>query len=154
MKALAILLLALAVGSGVHGQAADSIVLGSVPLQLGMGQDEVLASLGFVYSLEFSGFAWYVTEREYGDVGNVAFRDRRLVRVNKHWSPPDPSAAQLAQAFSDAIRSVMSGDSETCQVETPYAGGTGLVRITCGEREVSVWAVGERLEPMVTEAIY
>ena len=148
-----ILLLALAAGSEVRGQVTDSeIVLGGIMLQLGMSQNETLAALGPVYDLkDIDGTNWLVSGRgssSLGDVGDVAFRDRRLVLVNKDWSPRSPSANQLVGALYDALQSVGGGDWQTCRVHSgrPHGGpATDLrvIQIVCSGHDITVSGGGD-----------
>ena len=156
MKKISLGLLALVgafvAGSSVQGQEADSIVLGGILLRLGMSQNEALAALGPVYDLsDIDGTNWMVSRRGsslVGDVGSVSFWDRRLVTVNKDWSPQSPTARQLVEALHDALESVGGGDWQTCRVYTSrFSGGptTGLrlIQIVCGGRKIQVSGGGD-----------
>ena len=171
MKKISIGLLALVgafvAGSSVQGQEADSIVLGGILLRLGMSQNEALAALGPVYDLKDIDYGnWMVSHRgssTVGDVGNIVFRDRTLTFVNKNWSPPSPTAAQLVEALydalDDALESVGGGDWQTCRVNSrglygvnPDYADLRNIRIICGGHEITV-SGGSGIASQVSESI-
>jgi len=167
MKKISIGLLALVgafvAGSSVQGQEADSIVLGGILLRLGMSQNEALAALGPVYDLsDMDGTNWMVSRRGsslVGDVGSMSFTDRRLVLVNKDWSPPSPTAAQLVEALYDALESSGGGDWQTCRVHSrglygvnPDYADLRNIRIICGGHEITV-SGGRGFASAVSECI-
>ena len=155
-------LVVLVAGASDQQQEADTeILLGGILLRLGMSQDEALESLGTVYELRHVDNVagnWSVLRRggpPYRSVGGVAFKDQKLIFVNKHWGPDaEPSADALAKAFYGAVQSVTAGGSRSCDVSGRRVDEAGWnTEIRCGRRTVSVFAGGTSVESEVGETL-
>jgi hypothetical protein len=136
-----------------QSQTQDTqIQLGVADLTLGMPQAEALRRLALIYDLNYaagSPGAWIVLRKDPRTVvGNVSFRNERLVFVNKGWAPAfaeNQTARAVSQALHDAVQAV-AGQGRECRVSAETLdsapGLQPLYRTTvhCGRRRLNVTA--------------
>lgn len=127
------------------------IQLGGIPLELGMSQQDVLRRLAVVYDVKHQdnlAGTWTVTrkgERPYQLIGNVSFREDKLVVVSKQWGSPldDQTAKGLATALAQAVESITGrGRACTVSMDSQVFGsmlGSRTV-IQCGRHRLNVVA--------------
>lgn len=134
--------------------------IGSVDLELGSSQQEVLSSLRSAYRVtQFEGSGgWMVTQRvgeQYNYLGSVQFAENRLVTVRRDWMPEEQNdATAVMGAAIHAMTSVDESTDEPCALasgeQTQPGGRVSNIEVLCGNHGVSISVVESRLGEGIT----
>lgn len=121
--------------------------IGSVDLELGSNQQEVLSSLQNYQVLRVGGSGnWAVslrTEERYEFLGSVQFAEDRLIAVSRDWMPEEQDDAMaVVGAAINALTGVAESTDEPCELvpgqETQLEPGVSSIEIWCGIHGVSI----------------
>ena len=150
----------------MHAVRADppteSIVFGSIPLTIGMPQDDVLASLEHYYKLSEtegsseSSSSWFLMNKGSPSprfVGNIRFENHHLTNALKYWSADNKEASfDTALKLYGAINNLTDSNPSACTVETAHKETRGsdekTILITCGTKKyISISALEMNGDP-------
>jgi hypothetical protein len=139
-------------------QQAEQIVIGGVPLQIGMAKDTVLSKIaergfsltsGNNLSSSAASPTLFVREKndrgDYDVVGAVTFKDSRLFWASRTWGDEDAGAAKLVRNLYFLLNSFEKQGNTSCTIETREQESPDLnsksVDIHCGKRTASLYTV-------------
>jgi hypothetical protein len=125
------LLLVLTVSAVLFAQTAtrstpdEALSIGTVELHLGMAEDVVLGKLAKA-GYKVSGVAgtddWVVTEQTdkfpFQPLGDVSFKNKTLVFINRNWTPDADSAANIGEGLYGVMSNLSKNGRKQCSLVT------------------------------------
>jgi hypothetical protein len=146
LKFFSILIItAIAAGAQV-ANSGQSLSFSNIVLKLGDSEQLLLDRLRPVYTVKTleattTGFSNYiVVKKQGGVVGVLTFRNGKLVKAYRDWTPDDPSAYKLVLALKGAFESL--NKAGPCQLDTSTVQEPNYLNqssyIVCGHKYIEV----------------